>query len=398
MHGTLKHLTTAELHLGDCCKLLSRLETASVHLALCDLPYGQTECLWDRKLNLEKFWTELMRVMTPSGIVVMTTAGMFSAETMISNPEWYKYSLVWDKTRATGFYQAKCAPLRAHEDVLVFSPAGMTTNSKNRMTYNPQSLEELEKPVLRKPRTGPKMYGSTQHKAHEQRFTNYPISILRFPSVTESGEKRFHDCQKPVALLEYLIRTYSNRGETILDPTMGSGSTGVAAANAGRQFIGFELSPRYLQISAERIGEAGAIIKLKQEDLVNVEDLILSECGDGRPRLIGALLRAATDKGIVTNHGSVQNAADRLVQSGRLRMVKPTSTGRPSSVALVTTSPLKVVEAQAPVAVPPLHPAFQVLTDILNENERLSRELTTARAERDAANERLARIGQLAGA
>jgi site-specific DNA-methyltransferase (adenine-specific) len=239
-----------DLHLGDCLQLMKAIPDGSVDMIMCDLPYGTTACSWDSVIPFEPLWAEYRRILAPLGAVVLTAGQPFTSVLAVSNLEWFKYCLVWEKTRALGFMNAKNKPLNKHEDILVFSPGTCANKSQRRMTYNPQDLIPHGKVV-----SGIKAcaadsaghgFGRPGHKAERvQEFTNYPGSVLKF-----AGEpKPVHPTQKPVALMEYLILTYTNEGELVLDNCMGSGTT-------GRRFIGMEQNPEYFALAENRIQTA----------------------------------------------------------------------------------------------------------------------------------------------
>ena len=227
---------------GDCLEIMKTLPALSVDLILCDLPYGTTQCKWDAIIPFDLLWHNYLRVAKESAAFVLTASQPFTSALLMSNPVLFKTSWVWLKTNCTGFANAKKQPLRAYEDVLVFY--------RRQPTYNPQGIIRLEQPRVRTKETG-EIMGRTGFKdGYQQEYTNYPKNVLSYPS-----ERGFHPTQKPVALMEYLIRTYTNEGDTVLDNCMGSGTTGVACANARRDFIGIEADPKYFQISQERIGK-----------------------------------------------------------------------------------------------------------------------------------------------
>ena len=241
-----------DLRLGDCLAEMATLPAASVDLIAADFPYGITACKWDRRIDLDAFWTEARRVLKPTGTVVLNAAGRFTADLIVSNPSWFKYSLVWAKTKKGQFLHAPFRPLCGHEDILVFSPAGACLRARKKMTYNPQGVVELSEPrVFEKAAVSAGVFKPITTKAAKrtQTRTNYPSSVLTFAS----EGKNQHPTQKPVALMEYLIATYSNPGDTVLDPTMGSGTTGVAAAALGRKFIGVEKMEKFFEIAKQRI-------------------------------------------------------------------------------------------------------------------------------------------------
>ena len=226
---------------GNCLKLLPEIKDKSVDLILCDLPYGTTDCAWDKKLNLKVLWAEYNRIIKDSGAIVLTVCQPFTTELINSNPKHFRYSLVWEKNRAVGFLMAQKRQLRSHEDVLVFY--------KQLGTYNPQGLIPYGKRVKRNRKKGG-VYAKVGTNSYIQKYTNYPKSVLKF----DSEQVTVHSTQKPVALMEYLINTYSNPGETVLDNCMGSGTTGVACQNTGRKFIGIEKDEHYFQIAKSRMG------------------------------------------------------------------------------------------------------------------------------------------------
>lgn len=243
---------SVDLRFGNCLAEMAILPAASVDLIAADLPYGTTACKWDRRINLDAFWKEVRRVLTPTGTVVLNSAGAFTADLIVSNRSWYKGSLVWVKTRKSQFLHAKHRPLVAHEDILVFSPAGACQRARTKMTYNPQGVVELpEARVFEKAVVSAGVFKPITTKASKrtQTHTGYPSTILTFAS----EGKNQHPTQKPVKLMEYLIETYSNPGDTVLDPTMGSGTTGVAAAARGRKFIGIEKEEKFFKIAQARI-------------------------------------------------------------------------------------------------------------------------------------------------
>lgn len=228
-----------QLWRGDCLDLMQFLPDKSVDLVLADLPYGTTQNAWDSVIPLDKLWPEYWRIC--SGPVVLTASQPFTS-TLVTTGANFRYTWVWEKSAATGHLNAKRMPMKLHEDVLVFGRS---------QTYNPQGLEPLNKMVKRGSNGGNFGASGTENF---QEWTNYPRSILRFPHES----KPVHPTQKPVALMEYLIRTYTNPGDTVLDNTMGSGTTGVACANTGRKFIGIERDEKYFDIAQARISAAYA--------------------------------------------------------------------------------------------------------------------------------------------
>jgi site-specific DNA-methyltransferase (adenine-specific) len=223
---------------GDCLELMTTIPDGSVDMVLTDPPYGTTACKWDSVIPFEPMWEQLKRVTKKSGAIVMTASQPFTSALGASNISELRYSWCWRKSASTGHLNAKRMPMSDFEDVMVFY--------RSQPTYNPQGLVPFGKVTRRGGNGG--CYGDSG-KSNLQEFTNYPRRTL---DIASEG-KTVHPTQKPVALMEYLIRTYTNEGETVLDFTMGSGTTGVAAKNLNRSFIGIELDPDYFQIAKQRI-------------------------------------------------------------------------------------------------------------------------------------------------
>ena len=232
-----------DIRQGDCLELMKDIPDKSVDMVLCDLPYGTTKNKWDSVIPLNKLWKQYERIIKDNGAIVLFSQMPFSAELVHSNLKLFKYEWIWQKDNGTGFLNAKKMPLKIHENILVFY--------KKLPLYNPQM------------RTGFKPYKckqgrhSTNYGAYEQGHITesngerYPIDIIKFKK-----DNGLHPTQKPVELLEYLIKTYTNENETVLDNCMGSGSTGVACVNTNRNFIGYELNEKYFKIAEKRINEA----------------------------------------------------------------------------------------------------------------------------------------------
>lgn len=237
-----------QLYNGDCLEVMKNIPDKSVDMILCDLPYGTTECKWDRFVDNRLMWEHYNRILKESGNIILFASQPFTTKLIESNPKMFRYEIIWIKTRPTGFANANYRPMKKHENILVFTKASTSTAGNNHATYNPQGLIECERKVKR---TSRGYQGERQNSKDEyvSKFTNYPTSIVEFPS----EGKTVHPTQKPVDLLKYLIKTYSNGGETVLDNCMGSGSTGVACVNTNRKFIGIELDENYFNIAKERI-------------------------------------------------------------------------------------------------------------------------------------------------
>jgi len=241
---------------GDCLDKMRGIPAGSVDMVLTDPPYGTTACKWDSVIPLAPMWEQLKRVIKPNGAIVMTASQPFTTTLISSNLKMFKYCWIWQKERPSNFFQAKFAPLNQFEDVCVFSQGGCNNGTKNPMQYYPQGLTDIDA-VRENSNTGGgvgigKGWQALNGKKYKATKSGYPKNILAYATEKRGG----HPTQKPVALMEYLIRTYTNKGETVLDFTMGSGTTGVACVNTGRNFIGIELDADYFAIAEKRIAEA----------------------------------------------------------------------------------------------------------------------------------------------
>lgn len=242
--------TTAELislHHEDCFKAMKNIPDASVDLVLCDLPYGTTQCKWDTALPLDQLWAEWWRICKPNAAIVLTAAQPFTSALVMSQPQHFKYDLVWDKVKGTGFLNAKKMPMRNHESVLVFC--------RGKVTYNPQKTTGHSRKVsYKRSHLKTDVYGDMKNDCRYDSTERYPRSIQVFSTDTQSSN--LHPTQKPVALMEWLIKTYSNERNTVLDCCMGSGTTGVACIKTGRNFIGIEKDEIYFNVAKDRIEQA----------------------------------------------------------------------------------------------------------------------------------------------
>ena len=229
---------------GDCLELMTEIPDGSVDFVLTDLPFGITNCDFDVKIDLKRFWEQINRVTKFNAAVALFAKGKFLIELASSNLKFYRYKWVWQKNLAVGFLNAKKMPLCAHEDILMFY--------RKLPTYNPQFTKG--KPYKKKLfSSGTRNYGKIKSELiyHQVDGRRFPKDFFKYDAVQDE-----HPQQKPVDLLEYLIKTYTNEGETVLDATMGSGSTGVAAILSGRNFIGFELTEKYFEIAQKRLAKA----------------------------------------------------------------------------------------------------------------------------------------------
>lgn len=229
-----------DLRKGDCLELMKDIPDKSIDMILCDLPYGTTRNKWDSVIPLDKLWEQYNRIIKEGGAIVLFSQMPFTAELIHSNLKYFRYEWIWQKDNGTGFLNAKKMPLKIHENILVFY--------KKTPTYNPQMRKGF-KPYKCKQGRHSSNYGVyEQGHITESNGERYPIDIIEFKK--DSG---LHPTQKPVLLLEYLIKTYTNENDVVLDNCMGSGSCGVAAINTGRRFIGIELDENYFNIAKERI-------------------------------------------------------------------------------------------------------------------------------------------------
>jgi len=231
------------LMFGDCLERMKEIPDGSVDMVLTDPPYGTTACNWDSVIPLEPMWHQLKRVIKPNGAIALTASQPFTSALVMSNPCMFAYEWVWVKSKITGVLNAKKMPVRKHEQILVFC------DKKATGTYNPQGL--LPKGTETRQGGNSDNYGKRSTEPYTQEYTNWPRDVLEI----NSEGKTIHPTQKPVNLMEYLIKTYSNEGETVIDFTMGSGTTGVACKNLGRKFIGIELDEKYFDIAKQRILE-----------------------------------------------------------------------------------------------------------------------------------------------
>ena len=229
---------------GDCLELMKDIPEGSIDMILCDLPYGTTACKWDSVIPFEPLWHEYKRIIKDRGAIVLFGSEPFATELRHSNLKMYRYDWVWEKEQGANFMLCKYQPYKVHEVISVFS--------KSRHFYNPQMT--VGKPYISGKGTSGDITGNVKKVQKTNNGTRFPRSVQYF--ATDKAKGSFHPTQKPVALLEYLVKTYTNEGDTVLDNCMGSGSTGVACMNTGRRFIGIELDKQYFEIAEKRIKEA----------------------------------------------------------------------------------------------------------------------------------------------
>jgi len=268
----MKNNINIDLRHGDCLELMKDIPDKSIDAIICDLPYGTTSCKWDTIIPFDKLWKEYERMITDNGAIVLTASQPFTSALVMSNPELFKYEWIWEKSKGSNFPHAKNMPIKFHESIVVFSKAPIGHEiqlGKRRMTYKPQGLIKVDKKWSR-----PRKYDTEHnlkrdsHKLHRIiEFENYPKSILKYGN-SDNRERGLHPTQKPVALMEYLIKTYTNEGETVLDNTFGSCSTGIACLNTNRNFIGMELDEGYFNIAKQRVEYRRK--ELAEKDLFNI--------------------------------------------------------------------------------------------------------------------------------
>ena len=235
---------------GDCLEVMKDMPDKSVDMILCDLPYGTTACKWDTIIPFEPLWEQYKRLIKDNGAIVLTASQPFTTSLIASNMQMFKYCWIWDKKFAGNFVNTKIAPLKTYEDVVVFG--------SGKIKYFPQ-MTKRDKPIKSGKRANSRHISGTDevtiYQAEQKIYdTKYPTAIINIPR--RVGEKVAHPTQKPVALFEYLIKTYTNEGEIVLDNCIGSGTTAVAALNTGRFFIGIEKEPKYVEIARQRLEQA----------------------------------------------------------------------------------------------------------------------------------------------
>jgi len=261
-----------QIILGDCFEHMKNISSESVDLILCDLPYNTTRLNFDKSIiDLEKLWQEYIRLIKPKGAIVLFANQPFTSKLITSGLDLYKYSWMWKKSFPTGFLNANYRPMLVFEDICVFSKSGAGAGSKkNNMIYNPQGLILVNKNKKNKAGTRGKQIHDTincgtnnilnSDKKYKQKFTGYPTNILEF----DRDVPQLHPCQKPVSLLEYLIRTYTNEGALVLDNTAGVFSTAIACINTNRDYIMMEIDNNYYSLGEKRIQDHYRFLKLNK--------------------------------------------------------------------------------------------------------------------------------------
>jgi site-specific DNA-methyltransferase (adenine-specific) len=257
-YGVCHAQVFSRLFLGDCLELYKNIEPKSIDLICTDLPYGTTACKWDTIIPFDKLWEMINYLLKPNGTFITTASQPFTSALIMSNLNMFKYEIIWKKSKGCNFTHAKNMPIKFHENIVIFSnaPIGHKVQlGERRMTYNPQGLIKVDKKWSRPQKydTGHKIKRESHKLERIIEFENYPTSIF-IQGNSDNNERGLHETQKPVALFEYLLKTYSNENMTIFDPCMGSGTTGVACKNTNRNFIGIEKEPKYYDIACQRCG------------------------------------------------------------------------------------------------------------------------------------------------
>jgi len=251
------------VHQGDCLKLMPEIADKSVDMILCDLPYGTTACKWDTIIPFEPLWAQYKRVIKDNGAIVLTASQPFTSALVMSNVKMYRHQWVWNKNNSAGFVTAKIRPFAICEDILVFGI--------NKVNYYPQ-MEMRGKPRLKDGYSKSENYGIVPSKSNSRSNTYYPKNLINISTASQSG--KIHPTQKPVTLFEYLIKTYTNEGETILDNCAGSFTTAVACENLNRNWICIEQETKYCEIGRQRIADNRKRLaeSQRQPDLFNVNE------------------------------------------------------------------------------------------------------------------------------
>ncbi|GAB0077153.1 site-specific DNA-methyltransferase [Pseudomonas syringae pv. tomato] len=247
-----------QLYQGDCLEVMKRLPDASVDMVLADLPYGTTQCSWDVIIPFAPLWEQYLRIAKPGAAIVLCAAQPFASLVVASNPADYRYEWIWEKGSATGFLNAKRQPLRAHESAQVFY--------RRQPTYNPQMTGGHQRRTAKRKTVNSECYGKALALTEYDSTDRYPRSVQFFSSDKQTAS--YHPTQKPVAWMEFLVRTYTSAGDAVLDNTMGSGTTGVACIRSGRRFIGIERDEKIFGTASDRIA---AEITLRDTPVPQIE-------------------------------------------------------------------------------------------------------------------------------
>jgi site-specific DNA-methyltransferase (adenine-specific) len=247
-------LEVNQIHQGDCLELMKSIPTGSIDMILCDLPYGTTACEWDSIIDMGQLWNEYQRIIKDNGAIVLTANSVFTFQLWESNKKLFKYKMVWDKNFKVGFMDANRRPMRQYEDVLIFY--------KKPPVYNPQKSKGDKYIIKRKKNDVPDYMGNISRIDTINNEDRYPSDIIKINSNVFSKDKGMHPTQKPVELFEYLIKTYTNENDLVLDNCSGSGTTAIACLNSNRQFICIEQNEEYVRKSRERLLDHEPLLNL----------------------------------------------------------------------------------------------------------------------------------------
>ena len=238
---------------GDCLEVMKDIRDKSIDMILCDLPYGTTALKWDSIIPLEPLWEQYRRVIKENGAIVLTASQPFTSALVISNPKMFKYEWIWEKSMPTGLATSSFMPMKYHENILVFVKNGKPIFNHQLAERSDAGKVRAKTPIQSKSHSNHISLGKQEPKQYNKNKV-LPKTILNFPSVSNAPKgNKLHPTQKPVALFEYLIKTYTNEGELVLDNCIGSGTTAVACKNLNRNFIGIELEEKYVKIAEDRL-------------------------------------------------------------------------------------------------------------------------------------------------
>jgi len=249
-----------DLRLGDCLEVMKTIEDNSIDAIICDLPYGTTACKWDSVIPFAPLWEQYKRIIKPKGAIVLTASQPFTSALIMSNPKMFRYEWIWEKSRPTGFPMANHRPMKKHETIVIFSKMPATFTPNGFMNYYPQGVETCDRIIKRtnkhKTATNGGDLGSEIHSTKK----GFPNTILKIKNT--NADSKDHPTQKPLELLEYLVKTYTKENEIVLDNTMGSGTTMLACKNLNRNGIGIENDEGYFKIAQQRINKIDAEPKM----------------------------------------------------------------------------------------------------------------------------------------
>ena len=240
------------LYCGDCLDILPKLDIEA-NAVITDPPFGNTDCDWDKALPLARFWEIVKSKTIPSANFILFACGQFTIDLINNNRKWYRYDLIWQKSNKVGFLNAQKQPMRNHETILVFGQPGF----RDKATYNPQKTPGGRKAGVVNKNNNANIYRLEGGYTRVADGLLHPCSVLSFGHDRGSNQKTYHPTMKPLALMEWLVKTYTDEGDVIIDPFMGSGSTGLACARLGRRFVGIEREPKYFSMAVERVKSVG---------------------------------------------------------------------------------------------------------------------------------------------